>query len=297
MNCLIYLRVSTKEQAEGGYSIPAQREACLKFIQDKGWNLIDEYVDRGESAKTQDRPQLQEMLQRIKEDKTIGAIVIHKLDRLARNLEDHAIIRALFRKTGVQLVSVTENIEDSASGRLVEGILATIAEFYSLNLSSEIKKGMLQKARQGGYPHTAPLGYKNIRDLNGLAKIVVNEEEAFLVKEAFRLYATGNYSTTELHQIMVKKELRNRYTKKPLSRSKLIEMLKNKFYIGIFNWQKLEYKGIHEPLVSKELFNRVQEVFKLHDKAGERKRRHPHYLKGTLFCGECGSRMSTQLKK
>jgi len=86
---VIHLRVSTKEQAEEGYSIPAQAEACRRFIADRGWELADEYVDRDESARTADGPQLQAMLARLAEDRSIDCLVIHKLDRLARNLEDH----------------------------------------------------------------------------------------------------------------------------------------------------------------------------------------------------------------
>ena len=163
MKAVIYLRVSTKEQAEEGYSIPAQAGACRRFIADRGWELADEYVDRGESARTADRPQLQAMLARLAEDPGIEALVVHKLDRLARNLEDHAAVRAALREAGVQLHSVTESLEDSASGKLVEGILASIAEFYSANLGQEIRKGMDQKAAQGGWPVRAPFGYRNVR--------------------------------------------------------------------------------------------------------------------------------------
>jgi hypothetical protein len=121
VKAVIYLRVSTKEQAEEGYSIPAQAEACRRFIADQGWELDDEYVDRGESARSADRPQLQAMLARLAEDPTIDCLVVHKLDRLARNLEDHAAVRAALRKADVQLHSVTETLEDSASGKLVRG--------------------------------------------------------------------------------------------------------------------------------------------------------------------------------
>ncbi len=295
MNCIIYLRVSTKEQAEGGYSIPAQREASIKFIRDKGWTLIDEYVDRGESARTQDRPQLQEMIHRLKEDRAIDAVVVHKLDRLARNIEDHAAIRAILRKNKVQFVSVTENLEDTASGKLVEGILASIAEFYSANLSAEVKKGMRQKVKQGGWPHQAPIGYINLRDENGIAQIVVEEDQAMLVKEAFTLYATGNYSIRELHKIMEKKGLKR--NGKPIVLAYIFNILRNPFYFGKTVWQGDEYQGSHQPIISKDLFDKVQEVFTIRDKAGERKRKHPHYLKGTLFCGECGSRLSFQVAK
>lgn len=113
MNYLIYLRVSTKEQAETdgkeGYSIPAQRDACFRYIKERGWNFIDKYVDRGESARSSQRPQLQEMLSRIKKDPTIEAVVVHKIDRLARNLEDHVAIKAILKRKNVALISVAPN--------------------------------------------------------------------------------------------------------------------------------------------------------------------------------------------
>ncbi len=153
------------------------------------------------------------MLQRVKENKTINAVVVHKIDILARNIEDHVAIRAILRRYDVQLVSVTENIEDSASRRLVEGILATIAEFYSANLPNEVKKGMFQKAKKGGCPTQAPFGYRNIKDENGIAKVVIDEKEAHFVKMAYKLYATGNYSLKELKDISTKRGLRTRATK------------------------------------------------------------------------------------
>lgn len=157
MRCVIYLRVSTKEQAEKGegeegFSIPAQREACARHVRDAGWDVVDEYVDRGESARTADRPALKAMLARIAEERDAGAVVVHKIDRLARNMEDHVAIRALLRRRAVALVSVTENVEETASGRLVEGIHALMAEFYSANLASEIRKGLTQKAKMRGFP-------------------------------------------------------------------------------------------------------------------------------------------------
>jgi site-specific DNA recombinase len=167
MRCVIYLRVSTKEQADKGLSIPAQRQACVRHVRDQGWDLVDEYSDRGESARTADRPQLQALLARIQHDSDIDAVVVHKLDRLARNMEDHIAIRALLRRRGVALVSITENLEETASGRLVEGIHALMAEFYSANLAAEARKGMAEKAKQGGWPHQAPIGYQNKRESIG----------------------------------------------------------------------------------------------------------------------------------
>ena len=309
MRCVIYLRVSTREQAEHGegdegFSIPAQREACVRHIRDKGWDLIDEYADRGESARSADRPQLQEMLARIAEDGDVDAVVVHKIDRLARNMEDHVAIRALLRRRSVTLVSITENLEETASGRLVEGIHALMAEFYSANLASEIKKGMAQKAKMGGWPHSAPLGYTNVREtVSGrqVAHIVVDPERAPHITAAFALYATGEWTLERLVAELDHRGLRNRGRRdrpvQPIGVSALANILANKAYAGIVSWAGIEYPGLHQPLTDTATFNKVQDLLAARAARGTRERRHNHYLKGTLFCGVCGRGLSFQLAK
>ena len=307
MDAVIYLRVSTKEQAAKdesgeGYSIPAQREACLRNIAERGWNLAGEFTDAGESARTADRPMLKALLRRVAEG-GIGAVVVHKIDRLARSMEDHVAIRAALRRAGVQLVSVSENIEETASGRLVEGIHALMAEFYSANLAGEIRKGMTQKAKMGGWPTKAPIGYLNVREKipgKEIAKVVLDPERALLVREAFRLYATGEYSLPELQATMHAKGLTSPYARKrgaPVSVSKLAELLANPFYTGVVRWGGVRYPGQHKALISQALFERVQQTLRSRDVAGVRQRRHEHYLKGLLHCGECGRRLSLTLAK
>lgn len=307
MDAVIYLRVSTKEQAAKdesaeGYSIPAQREACLRHVAERGWNVAGEFVDAGESARTADRPMLKALLRRVAEG-AIGAVVVHKIDRLARSIEDHVAIRATLRRSGVQLVSVSENIEETASGRLVEGIHALMAEFYSANLSSEIRKGMDQKAKMGGWPTRAPIGYLNVREKTAgkdIAKVLLDPDRALLVREAFRMYATGEYSLPELQAAMHAKGLTSPYAAKsgsPVSVSKLAEMLANPFYVGVVAWNGVRYPGQHKALIPESLFSQVQDVLRAHDIAGVRQRRHDHYLKGLLNCGECGRRLSLTLAK
>ncbi len=299
-HAVAYVRVSTKEQADEGYSIAAQREACLRFISDRGWTLVDEFSDQGESARTADRPQFRAMLERLGEDRSIRAVVVHKLDRLARNLEDHVTVRARLRTMGVGVHSVSESLEESASGKLVEGILASIAEFYSANLGQEVRKGMGRKASEGIWPTQAAIGYRNVRvsrnARRGEAIIVPDEERAPLVRQAFELYATGEWPLRALHEEMTERGLRNR-AGNPIALSRLADLLKDRIYLGKVVWHGIEYDGIHEPLVRRELFDRVQEVFRLHDLAGERKRRHEHYLRGTVFCGSCGSRLCSMIAK
>ena len=229
------------------------------------------------------------MLGRIAEDGDVDAVVVHKLDRLARNLEDHVAIRALLRRRAASLVSVTENLEETASGRLVEGIHALMAEFYSANLASEIKKGMGQKAKMGGWPHAAPLGYTNVREVIGgrqVAHIVPDPDRAPLIMAAQELAHRG---------------LRNRgrrdRTGGPIGGSALASILSNKAYAGIVCWDGIEYPGVHEPLVDTATFERVQDLLASRSARGTRERRHNHYLKGTLFCGVCGRGLSVQLSK
>jgi DNA invertase Pin-like site-specific DNA recombinase len=299
VKAVIYLRVSTKEQAEEGYSIPAQAEACRRFIADQGWELADEYVDRGESARTADRPQLQAMLARLAEDPSIDCLVVHKLDRLARNLEDHAAVRAALRKAGVQLHSVTESLEDSASGKLVEGILASIAEFYSANLGQEIRKGMDQKAAQGGWPVRAPFGYRNVRRDGagrGGEAVIEPDAQAPIVVWAFERYAMGSLSLDALTEALGEKGLRNGDGNPP-GKSTVHRMLRNPVYTGVVRWKGVDHEGMHQPLVSGEVFDKVQSVLDAHSTGGERGWKHDHHLKGTLLCAECGSKLYYALAK
>src|SRR6266511_2572488 len=281
MDAVIYLRVSTKEQAAKdetgeGYSIPAQREACIRHIAERGWNLAGEFVDAGESARTADRPKLKALLRRVA-DGGVGAVVVHKIDRLARSMEDHVAIRAALRRGGVQLVSVS--------------------------LGSEIRKGMTQKAKMGGWPGRAPIGYVNLRERVGgrdVARVEFDHERAMLVRKAFRFYATGDYSILELQATMHAKGLTSPNARRAgasMSASKLAEMLANLFYVGVVEWGGVRYEGQHRRLVSQRIFARVQDVLRAHDRVGVRHRRHDHYLKGLLYCGECGRRLSlTQAK-
>jgi site-specific DNA recombinase len=309
MRCVIYLRVSTREQAEKGegeegFSIPAQREACTRHIRDAGWDLVDEYVDRGESARSADRPALKEMLARIAEDRDADAVVVHKIDRLARNMEDHVAIRALLRRRGVALVSVTENVEETASGRLVEGIHALMAEFYSANLASEIRKGLTQKAKMGGFPHGAPLGYVNLREViagRQVARIVPDAERAPLITLAFEHYAAGEWTLQRLAGELAHRGLTNRArrdrTPTAITWQGLAKILANPVYVGIVEWNGVQHPGTHEPLVDPETFRRVQELLAARAARGTRERKHPHYLKGLLHCGVCGRRLSIQHSK
>lgn len=146
LKAVIYLRVSTTKQANRsedieGYSLPAQREACVRKAEQLDVEIVDEYVDRGESAKTAERPQFQRMLTRIREHQDVDYVILDKIDRFARNRRDDANIMFELKACGAQLISVKENIDETPAGELLHAIMAGIAEFYSRNLGTEAVKG------------------------------------------------------------------------------------------------------------------------------------------------------------
>lgn len=294
---VLYLRVSTKEQAERGgesegFSIPAQREACKRKAQTLGAVIVDEFVDRGESAKTADRPELQRMLGFLAEER-VQYVIVHKVDRLARNRLDDVQIDLAIRKAGATLVSCMENIDETPSGMLMRGIVSAVAEFYSRNLANEVNKGLIQKAKNGGTPTKAPIGYLNVRKFEEgreIRTVEIDPERAPFVVWAFKTYATGEWTTRTLHAEITKRGLLSKPTanrpSRPITLSSFHHMLRNPYYIGIVRYRGIDNPGRHEPLIDKQTFDEVQRQLEASNFAGEKQRDHPHYLKGSIFCGK-----------
>jgi site-specific DNA recombinase len=299
---VIYLRVSTKEQAQRdgdpeGYSIPAQRAACLKKAEALGAKVVAEFVDRGESARSADRAELQQMLKGLLREPA-DFVIVHKVDRLARNRYDDAVITAQITASGAQLVSVSENIDETPSGLLLHGIMSSIAEFYSRNLANEVIKGTQQKVSSGGTPHVAPIGYLNVHksvDGHDVRTVDLDPERAEHVRWAFEAYASGDWSLHNLAVALEARGLSQRATPKraarPLPANKLHELLRNRYYRGFVTWSGVEHQGKHEPLVSAEVFEAVQHMLVARRQSGERSYRHKHYLAGSVFCARCGARL------
>ena len=304
-----YIRVSTREQAqrggsEEGFSLPAQREANKRKAQSMGALVVKEFADRGESARSANRPELQKMLAYLKEDGGIDYVIVHKLDRLARNRADDVEINRAFEEAGVRLVSTSENIDQTPGGMLLHGIMSSIAEFYSRNLANEVIKGMGEKARNGGTLGKAPLGYVNVRarDENGreVRTVELDQQRAPLLRLAFSEYATGNWTVSQLAKHLAGLGLDVPATPskpaRPITKGRLHTLLRHPYYKGVVQFQGVEYAGKHEPLVDKETWQAVQAVLGSH-RSGERERMHNHFLKSTVVCGQCGSRLLVQNTK
>lgn len=299
-----YLRVSTKAQAhrggrDEGYSIPDQRKAVGRKAHALPAVVVAEFIDPGESGKTREkRKSLNEMMEFIREH-NITYCIIPKLDRIARNRLDDALIHAELRAAGVKLVSVAENIDETPAGMLTHGIMASIAEFYSLNLAMEVTKGMRTKATTGGTVGRAPLGYRNVqvRTEQGyeLRTVELDENRAPLVKWAFEAYATGEWTLSTLLEELTLRGLTSapspKRPAKPLFVSTLHRMLQNPYYKGTIIYDGVAYDGQHEPLVSMDVWTQVQAVLRSNNLAGDKTQVHDHYLKGSVYCSNCGSRL------
>ncbi|WP_410623352.1 recombinase family protein [Amycolatopsis sp. cmx-8-4] len=296
------MRVSTKEQARTGggaegYSIPAQRAACLVKAEQLGAVVHEEYVDAGESARSADRDDLQRMLQDVRTLRP-DYVIVHKIDRLARNREDDIAINLALKKHGAQLVSCTENIDDTPSGRLLYGLMAEIAQFYSGNLALEVMKGSLRKAEEGGTPFRAPTGYINVRQpINGVlaATVILDPERADLVRWCLEQYATGEWTVSDLTLTAQAKGLTARPTPKraaqPISLNGMHSLLRNPYYMGVVAYQGIHYEGKHQPLIEPETWLAIQDTLSSHNHVGDRDYKHNHYLRGTIYCSDCGGRL------
>jgi DNA invertase Pin-like site-specific DNA recombinase len=291
MNCLLYARVSTDKQAQKDLSIPAQIEAMREYAKRNNWNVTGHFIDEGESARTADRPELKKLIQHCKENKGVDAVIVHKIDRLARNLIDYATIKAILKQKGIRLVSVSEPFDDNPIGHLLENIIASISEWYSANLGEEIKKGNLAKLKKGEWPTKPPLGYKSVKSENGRIKHIPDSKTTSFVKQCFELFSTGNYSLRTLSEIMADRGLKTRYGK-IYSPEAMKNLLTRRFYIGRLEWKGEEYKGTHKPVVKKDLFYRVQEILKKRSVDTGEKGKLEFLLRGVAYCKSCNLKLT-----
>ncbi len=291
---VLYARVSTSEQEKEGFSIPAQLKLLQSYAAANGLRLVQEFLDV-ETAKQTGRTHFNEMIGYLEDHPEVNVLLVEKTDRLYRNFRDYVTLDDL----GLEIHLVKEGevlSQDSRSHqKFIHGIKVLMAKNFIDNLSEEVKKGMAEKVKRGDYPHQAPVGYLNDQ-LTRL--IVLDEEKAPFVTKMFEWYATGDFSLEDLRKRAVASGFRP--TKKgtrPISKSMIEWILKNPFYTGRFRWKGGMYPGNHEPIISLELFERVQAVFRSHGKRRGKGRVHTFAFGGLMTCGRCGCGITAGIKK
>ena len=285
--CVLYARVSTKEQADEGYSLDAQQRALRAFCEAQNLTPVADYVETGSASKP-GRGKFADMVVFFASNPQVRTLVVHKLDRVARNWSDRVALDTL----GVRIRCVEGDVSDTLEGQLSSELQQVLANHYSRNLSREVTKGMREKVEQGGWPHRAPLGYLNDRSTRTL---VLDPTRAALVRHAFERYSTGLVSLSDLALDLHARGLSTHGGHK-VGTSVLNKMLRNPLYCALLPMEGKLYQGAHPPIVPVHLFERVQDAFEP-NRNGNKQHKHEFLLRGFLVCADCGCKITAQRTK
>lgn len=276
-----YIRVSTPKQGEG-VSLEVQKADIEDFAKKTEQQISQWFIEKKSAAKT-NRPEFIKMMHLLEKNKADG-VIFHKLDRGSRNRDDWAWIARLNEKYGLSVAFAHEGLTMNTRSEILSlDIQAVMASDYIRNLREETFKGIRGRLNQGILPNGAPIGYLNTG--KGKPK-AIDKTKAPLIKEAFEKYATGNYSLNELRESLHKKGLTSMYDN-ILSNSAFSKMLHNPFYTGIIHYKRTGevFQGKHEPIISSELFNKVQE--QLGNKVFAKKSKHDFLFRSRIYCQLC----------
>ena len=293
---VLYARVSSKEQREEGYSIEAQVRLLRDYALKQGFVIAEEFIDV-ESASKSGRTGFNAMLAYLRKHSTCRTILVEKTDRLYRNLKDYATLDVKDWGVTIHLVKEGEVLspDSKSSQQFVHGIKVLMARNYSLNLGEETIKGMTEKARAGIYPSYARVGYKNADGPNGKRIIVPDPEPAPIIIDICERFAAGVHSVKALVKEMNSEGIQLRGRR--LQSSVVHQILRTRLYTGDFDWDGTTYVGTHEPLISRETWQRNQDLLDARAKNRTRKVKHDFPYTGLVRCGHCGCLLVGELKK
>jgi site-specific DNA recombinase len=299
IGAVIYVRVSTKEQTEN-LSLPTQIRACEEYCRREGYEVLERFKEEGESAKTTDRTELQNLLKYCRTHKgKVHFVIVYNLTRFAREKYDHFALRAFLKSLGISLRSATEPIDDTSTGKLMEGVLAAFAQFDNDVRSERTRAGMRAALEQGRWTFVPPLGYLNAPKWSGKS-LVADPDRGALVTKAFEEFATGRFTKEEVLDTVTRLGLRTRsgLTLNPQSFGR---MLTNRLYASFIDLPEfgVSRRGDFEPLVSEETFRRVQAILQGRVQVtGPRQRSRSDFpLKGVVRCAECGRELTASWSK
>ena len=283
---VVYARFSSHSQGE--QSIEGQLAAARAYAAARGYTIIREYIDRAMTGKNDNRDDFQKMLTDCAK-KQFTVIIVWKVDRFGRNREEITFNKYRAKKHGVRVEYVAENLPDSPEAVILESVLEGMAEYYSLQLSQNIRRGYRENAKKCKYAGgRIPLGYK----LDENKMFIVDEETAPIVRLIFKMYAEGKTIQEVIDHLNaqgLKTSVGQSFTKNSLR-----TVLKNEKYIGIFDFKngEIRVEGGVPPIIDDATFLKVQKLLQINQRAPANKwSRADYLLTGKLFCGTCGSMM------
>jgi len=288
VSALVYIRVSDPAQADRTHNLPTQERKVHDRCTREGLHVTKTFTDV-DSARTTDRPHFQEMLSYCRKHKgKVTHVVFADLSRLARNVADQSVTLATFKQLGITPISCDETIEDSAAGKLSVNLLGVVNQFFSDNLSERIRFRMSAGVQQGRWLWLAPIGY-----LNSKEGLQVDVHRSELVRKAFELVAPRSYTLEEILRRLNLLGLRTRKGR-PLTKQTLSRLLRNQIYAGWVVSGENKIKGLHQPLVSQELFDAVQDALdgKVAAPVVHKKLNDDFPLKGFVRCTGCDKKLT-----
>ena len=287
----IYARKSTDDTSRQIRSIKDQQAELWAMAHQADLDVVDVLLER-QSAKQPGRPVFNDMLRRLEAGEANGILAWHP-DRLSRNALDGGHIIHLVDTGAIHdLKFCTFNFEATASGKLMLGMMFSQSKYYVDNLSENIKRGIRQKLKNGIWPNRAPVGYLNDRENH---TIIIDEKRAPLVKLAFEMFATGDYTLDQVRSKINNMGLVSTRGRQ-LSKSNYHRMFQNPVYCGLLQFDGELHQAIHEPIITKALFDKVQKV--LSAKSRPQSKATKGYLyKGMFTCGECGCMITNERQK
>ena len=295
MNVVIYARVSSTEQASG-YSIDAQIDASRQWANEQGYVVVQVYIEPGKSAKTDDRPVFRRMIRNV----CLGeakAIVVHKVDRFARNLHDLLFYKKQLRDHEATIFSATEIFfnGDSPENELVMNVLGAVGQYVALNIGKESQKGIAAKIAAGDYPGSQlALGYCRVGKKKG-SMIQICPIRGPQIQTAFETIATGKYTLAAWTKLAEERGYRNR-DEGVISSSSWQFIFRNIFYLGKFKWNDELHQGNHPPLIDHKLWQQVQTLLEARNNGGSAQR-HFWLLRDLLWSDVHAKPMSGNLAK
>ena len=291
MRYFIYARKSTDDEDRQVLSIEAQLKELREYAQRENLVVIKEIIE-AKTAKKPGRPLFNNMILDIERGLADGILAWHP-DRLARNSVDGGrIIYLVDQKVIKDLRFPTLRFDNNAQGKFMLSIVFGQSKYYIDALSENIRRGIRLKLSKGIWPQWAPIGYLNDRKTR---TIIIDEGKAPFIKRVFELYSTGEYSLQEIRNKINPLGMAGRKDK-PLSISQYQTMLKNPLYYGVFRYKGEVYEGTHQPIITKKLFDRCQEVMRMRGKHKEPQKER-FILRGLMRCGECGRSITAELQK
>ena len=284
MKAVIYARYSSDNQREE--SIEGQLRECMEYANRAGIDVIDNYIDRALTAKTDNRPQFQKMIKDSYKH-VFDCIIVWKLDRFSRDRYDSAHYKNLLKKNGVKVVSAKESISEGSEGILLESLLEGMAEYYSAELAEKVVRGMTENALKGiNNGGQITFGYQ----MTAERKFEPHKTYAPIVLEIFTMYADGK-TVKEIVDYLDEKNIKS-YRGGKMNINAVQRILSNRRYIGEYKFRDVVAKDCIPPLVPNELFERVQKLLVKNKKAPARRKAEDDYLLSLkLFCGKCGTHM------